>query len=116
MEIIHRRLRRVDVLEIRGRIGSPEATQLKECIDQCFNIGRYRLVLDLSHLESISSAGLRVLIEARKRARGLHLVFDGPGDVRLVNLPPRIKDVFDLTGLTDLFQRYDEVVEAVASY
>ncbi len=116
MELIHRRLRHVDVLEIYGRIGSQEAAHLKERIDQCFKAGRYHLVLDLSHLESISSAGLRVLLDARKRARGAHLVFDGPGDVRLVNLPPRIKDVFDLTGLTDLFQRYDELVEAVASY
>ena len=116
MELFHRRLHRVDVLEIRGRIQSPEAAQLKECIDQCFKAGRYHLVLDMSHVESISTAGLRVLIEARNRARGLHLVFDGPGDVRLVNLPPRIKDIFDVTGLTTLFQWYDEVVEAVASY
>ena len=38
------------------------------------------------------------------------------GDVRIVNLPPRIKEVFDLTGFTSLFQIYDDLVEAVGSF
>ena len=38
------------------------------------------------------------------------------GDVRVVNLSPRIKDVFDLTGFTSLFPMYDDLVDAVGSF
>ena len=116
MELAHRRLNRVDVISITGRIQAPEAAKLQERINELFNEGRYRLLLDLQKLEYVSSPGLRVLIEARKRAREWKLTDFDRGDVRIVHLPPRIKEVFDLTGFTSLFQIYDELVEAVGSF
>lgn len=116
MELAHRRLNRVDVLAISGRVQAPEALQLQERINALFAEGRYRLVLDLEKLDYISSPGLRVLIEARKRAREWKLSDLERGDVRIVHLPPRIKEVFDLTGFTSLFQIYDDPVEAVGSF
>lgn len=116
MEISHRRLHRADVLAVSGRMQAPESAQLQERINQLFNEGRYRLLLDLNGLEYISSPGLRVLIEARKRAREWKLTEFERGDVRIVHLPPRIKEVFNLTGFTSLFQIYDDMVEAVGSF
>ena len=116
MELAHRRMHRVDILSISGRMQAPEAAQLQERINQLFAEGRFRLVLDLANLEYISSPGLRVLIEARKRAREWKLSDFDRGDVRIVNLPARIKEVFDLTGFTSLFQIYDDLVEAVGSF
>ena len=116
MELAHRRLNRVDVLSITGRIQAPEAAKLQESINALFAEGRFRILLDLQKLEYISSPGLRVLIEARKRAREWKLSDFERGDVRIVHLPPRIKEVFDLTGFTSLFQIFDDLVEAVGSF
>lgn len=116
MELTHRRLNRVDVLSISGRIQAPEASKLQEQINALFAEGRFRILLDLQKLEYISSPGLRVLIEARKRAREWKLSDFDRGDVRIVHLPPRIKEVFDLTGFTSLFQIFDDLVEAVGSF
>ena len=116
MELAHRRMHRVDVLSISGRMQAPEAAKLQEQINQLFDEGRVRIVLDLANLEYISSPGLRVLIEARKRAREWKLTDFDRGDVRIVHLPQRIKEVFDLTGFTSLFQIYDDTVEAVGSF
>lgn len=81
-----------------------------------FADGRYRIVLDLSRLEYISSPGLRVLIEARKKARDWKITDLEGGDIRIANLPPRIKEVFDLTGFSSLFEIYGDTVEAVGSF
>lgn len=116
MELAHRRLNRVDVISITGRIQAPEATELQDRINVLFNEGRFHLLLDLRKLDYISSPGLRVLIEARKRAREWKLTDFERGDVRIVHLPSRIKEVFDLTGFTALFQIYDDLVEAVGSF
>ena len=116
MNIAHKKLNRVDLLTIDGRMDAANAPQLKQQIDALFDQGRYRLVLDLASLEYIASPGLRVLIEARKRARDRKLTDLEGGDVRIANLPPRIKEVFDLTGFTSLFEIFTDTTEAVGSF
>ncbi|GAB4425181.1 MAG: STAS domain-containing protein [Chloroflexi bacterium OHK40] len=116
MEITHRRMNRVDLLEIAGRIDAATAPQLRQQIEALFDEGRYRIVLDAARLEYISSPGLRVLIEARKRAREWKITDLEGGDIRIANLPPKIKEVFDLTGFTSLFELYGDTVEAVGSF
>ena len=37
-------------------------------------------------------------------------------DVNISNLPQRIKEVFDLTGFTSLFEIYPDTTEAVGSF
>src|SRR5215470_10899047 len=108
MEITHKRFNRVDLLAIKGRLDAASAPQLKQQIDALFDQGRYRLVLDLADLEYVASPGLRVLIEARKNARSRKITDLEGGDVRIANLPPRIKEVFDLTGFTSLFEIYTD--------
>ena len=116
MDIEHRRFNRVDLVEVAGRVDAATAPQLRQQIETLFNEGRYRIVLDLARLEYVSSPGLRVLIEARKRAREWKITDLEGGDIRIANLPPRIKEVFDLTGFTSLFEIYSSTVEAVGSF
>lgn len=116
MEVTHRRLNRVDVLTVTGRVDAATAPRLKQHIDNLFGEGRYRIVLDLAELDYISSPGLRVLIEARKRAREWKITDLEGGDIRIANLPPKIKEVFDLTGFTSLFELFGDTVEAVGSF
>ena len=116
MEITHRRMNRVDLVEVAGRVDAATAPQLKQQIEALFEQGRYRIVLDMAKLEYVSSPGLRVLIEARKRAREWKITDLEGGDIRIANLPPKIKEVFDLTGFTSLFELYGDTVEAVGSF
>ena len=116
MEISHKRFNRVDLLSITGRMDATTAPKLKQEIDSIFSEGRYRIVLDMAGLEYVSSPGLRVLIEARKRARDWKITDLEGGDVRIANLPPRIKEVFDLTGFTALFDLFDDTIAAVGSF
>ncbi|KAB8143985.1 STAS domain-containing protein [Chloroflexia bacterium SDU3-3] len=116
MVITHKAYNRVDLLSIEGRMDAASAPQFKQQIDELFEQGRYRIVIDMAKLAYIASPGLRVLIEARKRARDLKLPDLDGGDIRIVNLPGNIKEVFDLTGFTSLFEIYDDVTEAVGSF
>ena len=112
MEMTHRRLSRVDVLALRGRMMPVEAAALQAQIEQLIKQGRTSLVLDLADLEYISSGGIRILMEARKRARAAK----PRGDLRLAAAGERIKAVLALTGLTTYFQSYDDLAEAVGSF
>jgi anti-sigma B factor antagonist len=115
VDISHRQQGEVDILGIDGRLDAATAPLLRSKIEGLFAEARARIVLDMRQLEYVSSPGLRVLIEARKRARDIR-VGDVPGDVRIVGLPERIKEVFELTGFISLFSFFDDVDAAVASF
>ena len=116
MEITHKSLTRVDVLTLTGRLDASSAPLVEQQIDQLFDQGRYRIVLDLSGLEYIASPGLRVLREVRQQARDWEISDREGGDVRIANLSPRVKEVFDLTGFSSFFENYSDTVEAVNSF
>lgn len=116
MEITQKRHQRVDVIAIKGRLDAATAPLLKARLDALFDEDRDRIVLDLGQLEYVSSPGLRVLIEARKRARDRRLTTGESGDVRIAHLPPRIREVFELTGFISLFVIFDDLTDAVGSF
>ena len=116
MEISHRSLRRVDVLGLSGRMQAPEAEQLQQRLNQLFAEGKVRLVLDLAGLTFMSSAGLRVLIEAQRRAQNARSGAVGHGEIRLAQVAPNIKEMLAVTGFTSFFPVYDALAEAVASF
>jgi len=58
----------------------------------------------------VSSAFLRVVLSMARNIR------QQGGDLRLANLQPPVQAVFDLAGFSELFEIYDDVHAAVASY
>ena len=65
----------------------------------------------MSETDFMSSAGLRALLSALKQVRRFNR-----GDVRLANLPDKIKKAFDLAGLLEVFKVFDNSVDAVGSF
>ncbi len=116
MEITHRRLPRVDVLSMSGRMLEPDAAQLGARITELFDQGYVRLILDMTGLEFMSSPGLRVMIEARRRAENARAHGGGRGDVRLAGAGPYIKEILERTGFTSYFPVYDDLLAAVSSF
>jgi len=111
MQIQSTQYRRVDLVEIGGRIDSSNAARLEETFNEITEAKRFRIVVDMHDLEYISSRGLRALIATLKETRRWNR-----GDLRLCRVAPRVQDVLDLAGLTPLFKIYDSTVDAVGSF
>ena len=111
MDISIREYRQADVIIIRGRVDSLSADQLNEAIKEAHQRGKYNLVLDMSEVEFLSSAGLRTLTEAQRRTAGL-----GWGEITLAQMAPRMMELLDLTGFTREFRRFKTVAEALAYF
>lgn len=58
--------------------------------------GVTELVFDLSELEYVSSAGLRVFLTA-------HKTMMAQGEMIIMNAAPVVKEVFEITGFIDIF-------------
>lgn len=110
MNVTVSEMRRVTLVEVNGRVDSTNAGKLGEALNEQIDAGRNQLVLDLSSVEYISSAGLREMVAAAKRVRNSN------GDLRIASPSPRVKEVLDLAGLNMVFQVYTTQVEAVGSF
>jgi anti-sigma B factor antagonist len=111
MELTTERFRRCDLVRATGRIDSQTAPQLADAFRAITGDGRHGIVLDMSGVEFISSAGLRVLVDVQKTCKHL-----GRGELVLASVPSPIHETLDLVGFVPLFQFFDDVVEAVGSF
>ncbi len=111
MDITVSTMKRATLIEISGRVDSTNATQMGEALHEQLDAGHHMLVVDLSRVEYISSAGLRELVSALKKAHRT-----SGGDVRLASLTERVKEVLTLAGLDTVFHIYPTQVEAVGSF
>ena len=82
------------VIALEGRLDTTTAPELEECLNQTYE-GLTDLTLDFSALEYISSAGLRVLLAAQKK-------MNEHGKLVVKNVNEDIKEVFDITGFSDI--------------
>ena len=81
-------------LALEGRLDTVTAPELEEELKASIP-GADSLVLDLSNLEYISSAGLRVLLSAQK-------TMNKQGSMTIRNVNSDVMDVFDVTGFVDI--------------
>jgi anti-sigma B factor antagonist len=110
MEINASEMKRVQLFEIIGRVDSSNAAELGNALDKSVDDGRSNLVLDLSGVEYMSSAGLREMVRVLKRVKRTG------GDLRIANPSDRVKEVLELAGLDTIFEIYPTQVEAVGSF
>ncbi len=110
MHISISEMRRVILVEVNGRVDSTNATKLGESLNEQIDAGHNQLVLDLSSVDYMSSAGLREMVAAAKKVRGSN------GDLRIASPSSRVKEVLELAGLNMIFQVFPTQVEAVGSF
>lgn len=102
--------KRVDLITVSGRVDSSTAPELEETLEERIGEGRHNLVLDLSDVNYLSSAGLRTLVSTLRTCK------KKGGDVRIATPSERVTEVMSLAGLDTLFTSYDDVTVAVGSY
>lgn len=103
MQIIVREFRDVVVITITERIDGSTAPEVERVLESLQYRGKYKLVVDMSQLGYISSAGYRVLLSAQRNSRRYN------GEVILAGVPEQIRQSLDISGFTDYFTIYSEV-------
>ena len=86
------------VLEIapEGRLDTMTAPELEAELRRSMD-GAESLIMDFSRLDYISSAGLRVLLVAQKTMN------KAGAEMTIANVIPPVKEVFEITGFTNIF-------------
>ena len=77
-----------------GRLDATTAPTLeKEIGENLDNVEK--LILDFNGVEYISSAGLRVVLNAQKKMQQI-------GEMKVINVCQEVMDIFEMTGFVDI--------------
>ena len=81
-------------LIVSGRLDTQTAPELENELDSVLS-GLKELTFDMTNLEYVSSAGLRVILKAQK-------AMNAQGSMKLTGVNDSIMEVFDITGFLDI--------------
>lgn len=101
----------VVILEPKGKIlGGPDATLLKDQLQSLIDSGKVRVVIDLAEVDYMNSTGLGILISTLTTLRKAN------GELKLANVTEKIQSLLTITKLVTVFDDYESVDEAVATF
>jgi len=93
-----------------GVVDAHTVEQAHAVIDTLFDKGNCKIVIDLSQVKYITSAGAGLLVGTQTQAR------QHGGDVILMNVSSNVRDVLDLLGLTPLFKLVEHRLAALVLF
>jgi anti-sigma B factor antagonist len=95
------------LLDLRGRVVLGHETEiLRERVKRLLEAGHKRIVLNLAEVSYMDSSGLSTLVSGFASAR------KQGGELKLLNLTSRVRDLLLITKLSTVFETYD-TLEAV---
>lgn len=100
----------VTLVEVSGRVDSMNANEFGNGLTTQITNGKVQLVLDLSSVEYMSSAGLREIVTTLKKAK------KAAGDLRLAQPSQRVREVLEMAGLDTIFRIYTTQADAINSF
>jgi anti-anti-sigma factor len=98
------------ILGLEGQLDAGSSKTFEEKILAVIDRGETRFVVDLSRLDYVSSAGLKVFLLASKR---LHL---SGNKLVLCSLQEPVKEVFEIVGFFAIFSIVNSKDEALKSF
>lgn len=123
----------VTIIHLDGKLDSSSFQNLIDEAKRIFDGGGRYLILDMSKLTYISSAGIVSLHSIIKLFRGEALPSTEAGwktirsmgeersvdvqeQVKLLNVPPEVLNVLDVVGFSSFFRMYTDLDQAIVSF
>jgi anti-anti-sigma factor len=101
----------VTVFRLQDRVNLGNFAELEDTAKEAYDKGMRDMVMDLGQTVSLTSIGIRALVIIHKM-----LSADGQKHFKLANPAPYIREMLDVSGVTQYIEIYNTVDEAVASF
>src|SRR5258705_2150471 len=102
--------RGVSVLRVSGYVDTTTSPDLERRLQALLRDKRFHIVVDLSGVEYISSAGWWIFISEIREIR------EQGGDLKLAGMIPDVREVFDLLEFENILKAFPDSELAIASF
>ncbi len=111
LEIKERSVGDVVILELHGRITIGEGSvQLRDAVSQLLSGNRQHIILNLEDVSYVDSSGIGELVSRYTTTK------NQGGQLKLLKLPKKIKDLLMITKLLTVFEIYEDEEAAMAAF
>ncbi|MEO8594454.1 MAG: STAS domain-containing protein [Candidatus Solibacter sp.] len=111
LTINNRTVNDVSIVDVTGRITLGDgASSLREALSTMGKEGYKKILLNLAETTTIDSSGLGVLVS------GFASITHHGGQLKLVNLSTRIRDLLLITKLFTVFEVFEDEAAAIRSF
>ena len=110
MNITEREQNGVTIFTLEGRVDSEGAVDLDLALQAATSDDKFKLVLNMSQVRYINSAGLRTLADILTQCK------EQEGDLKLVDLNPKVQRVLQIIGFDKFFSIYTSLEDALANF
>jgi anti-sigma B factor antagonist len=101
----------VSVVDVAGRITLGEGSSaLRDSVREMVSKGQKKILLNLGEVSYIDSSGIGELVSA------FTTVTNGGGQLKLLNLTKRVKDLLQITKLYTVFDVHESEVSAIRAF
>jgi anti-sigma B factor antagonist len=111
MEVTTQEFKHCVLIKVKGRVDSSTAPDFSKALEKTNGDGYFKIAVDMSELEYMSSAGFRALLASQRNCKRYNR-----GELVLVAVPVRIREALELAGFTELFKIFDDTITAVGSF
>ncbi len=111
MRVEARKADGITILDLKGKftIGAGD-TAIREAIHKVVQEGGLNILLNTAEVSTIDSSGIGELVA------GYTTVSNRGGKLKLVNLPPKLEDILQITQLITVFEVFEDEATAVKSF
>lgn len=101
----------ITILDLKGKftIGTGDAA-IRDAIHKCVQEGTLNILLNTADVQTIDSSGIGELVA------GYTTVSKNNGKLKLVNLPPKLEDILQITQLITVFDVFEDESTAIQSF
>ena len=100
----------LSILSLRGYLDAHTAPQFEKAIQEEYEAGRFRIIVDCTGLTYISSAGLGVFMSFIEDVRAAN------GDIKICSVIDTVYQVFEILGFPALFDILPDQPSAVQRF
>ena len=91
-------------------VGGPDATLLTDKVHELIQADKKKIILDMARINYMNSSGLGILIG------GLTAVRNQGGDIKLIHLASKLKELLRITKLDCVFDVFENEEDAIGSF
>jgi len=110
MHISQKEANGINTYEIKGDIDINSSPDIREAFEKGVKNKMMKIIVNLNSVSYVDSSGLATLVEMLKKTRGYG------GKLRISNLAPKVKSLFEITKLEKLFEIFETEEEAIAGF
>ena len=110
MDISTRKREGVNVVSLSGSLDTNTSSQAEARLQKLIDGGSLKILIDLTGIDYISSAGLRILLVVSKR------LGKSGGKLRLCSLNETVQEVFDISGFSMIFDLFESEDQAMMDF